>query len=91
MTNKEKRAALLIDGTKFQVNGIDRTYEIKRYTEDGSNGPGSGMSVREDEMYALGGMNVRKITANAVYLYDFTPFLKRVTETIKLSDIAIVE
>jgi len=91
MTNKEKRAALLIDGTKFQVKGIDKTYEAKRYTEDGSDGLGSGMSVREDKMYALSGMNIRKITANAIYLYDYTPFLKRVTETIKLNDITIVE
>jgi hypothetical protein len=91
MTNKEKRAALLIDGTKFQVKGIDKTYEAKRYTEDSSDGPGSGMSVREHDMYALSGMNIRKITANAIYLYDYTPFLKRVTETIKLNDITIVE
>ena len=91
MTNKEKRAALLIDGTKFQVKGIDKTYEAKRYTEDGSDGPGSGMSVRLDNMYALNGMNVSKITANAVYLYDYTVFGKRVKETIKLNDIKIVE
>jgi hypothetical protein len=91
MTNKEKRAALLIDGTKFQVKGIDKTYEAKRYTEDSSDGPGSGMAVREAKKYAMSGMNVTKITANAVYLYDYTPFLKRVTETIKLNDITIVE
>jgi len=42
-------------------------------------------------MWALRGMNVSKITANAIYLYDYTPFLKRVTETIKLNDITIVE
>jgi hypothetical protein len=91
MTIKEKRAALLTDGTKFQVEGLNRTYQITRYSKDGSDGPGSGMAVREAKKYAMGGMNVTKITANAIYLYDYTPFLKRVTETIKLNDITIVE
>ena len=90
MTNKEKREALLIDGTCFLVAGINDTFKINRYTED-KDVPGSGLSVRKNEVWAFAGMNVSKITANAIYLYDFTVFGKRVKEIIKLKDITIVK
>ena len=93
------KAALKLNETRFTVKGLNE------YTKDESgkypaiifktratlNHMGElSVAFYQDRLFG-DGMNVSRFGSSKVALYSYTPFRKRVNETIRYSDITILE
>lgn len=97
------KAALKLNNTKFTIKNCTTIGErnpetnqfsyipkvFKTHASTGYNNKVS-VSISEDSIFSRG-MNVDRFGSSKISLFTFTPFGKKVTETIRYSDITILE
>lgn len=93
------KAALKLDNTRFTIKGItsyerdeNNIYKPRIFkTRATLNTKGEiDVSIYEDKIFG-DGMNVGRFGSSKLSLYSYTPFNKRVNDTIRYSDIEILE